>query len=329
MASTPHHRSCNAPLAALVAIVPFLAPKTSAEVLFRSGFEGVRIEPYGRHDQHGRIRGVDTETGDDWDRFRGEFDDLYLFHLVGANASNDYARTDLPVDPASGDQSLRMTVLEDLPGDGFTTRSELSIFPRDEPDAVFRDDGYVKYRMKLGPELAEAWPARWINFFEVKEDLVEERGQRRENFRFNFNVLRGHDGEPYWNLTTEDTSLRESEIEANLDNHEVAVLVDEWMEIEAYWKQHESEGELFLGVNGQTVFDFKGRTQHATDPQSVRFWSPLKNYRAAGWLEGEREVSVLYDDIEFRRTRPVPEPGSAALLACGVGLLTRRTRESM
>ena len=301
---TQHHSSFRRAFVRFAMLLVFTQPSALAqadEPLLHSGFEGVTIEAYGSDGQHQRIRGVDAATGGDWDRFAEHFADVYLFYLNGSRPAGEHAGAELVEDGGGPGQSLRLTVSEDAPGDRALTRAELSLFPHEEPGSVFAEEGYVSYRMKLGEDLREEpWPEHWINFFEIKEKRV----QGRENYRITFYIYKRGDGAPYWSLATQDTSEDARPVEVRLDNFEVPVPIGRWFEVEACWKKHATAGRLWLAIDDQTVFDYVGRTEHETNPQPIRFWSPLKNYRAVEWLEGPREVSVLYDDVEFRRSCP-------------------------
>ena len=78
-----------------------------------------------------------------------------------------------------------------------------------------------------------------------------------------------------------------------------------------FWRQGpsggSSPGRVLLRINSQSVIAYNGRTQHETNPMPIRFWSPIKSYRAIEWFNGSNgnnKFDVWYDDLEFWTADP-------------------------
>lgn len=270
-----------------------------SRLVLKSGFEkGVSVVRHPAYAQNHTLTGIDTATGADWDKFASELDTLRFAYVIGGRRNNpdDYVRTKiLPKSGRNNSRGLLMAVHEDLAGDSEHTRNELSLFPKPNPKALFANQGYCRYWMKFDRDIeADQWPEKWYNFFEVKEQQVN----RKENYRFNFRLLKDPpDQKPYWVMILHNAADDDYEVVER--NRKVPVPIGEWFKVEAFWKRHSESGRLFLAIDGKLVFNFRGRTQHPTNPRPVRFWSPLKNYRHRAWHAGERVANVWYDDLEL------------------------------
>jgi len=156
----------------------------------------------------------------------------------------------------------------------------------------------------LDADLYEKWPntksSDWINIGEWKE---KRRPEYPGDMNWRMAILVKRDvtkpnSRAYFELLREQTQPKRV-VESATRNKNVDVPVGEWFKVEVFWKLDATDGRLFYSVNGETVFDFRGRTQHKTDPKTLNMVSYLKNYRNATWLAGDKSTYHMYDDFEL------------------------------
>ena len=274
--------------------------KTDKNLLFKSGFEGnIRIVPFDTSKE--TISGRDSETNFSWDTDLPA-ERAYFFYLIGNESPESYTETRIErvVGPnGKFTNALYMEVKKDYQGDDFITRNEFLLFPSSD-----MKQGYISYSMKLQPNYRDAWPDKdaWRLFMEWKEPKVGNKGSTN-NYRFNLSTRADRKKKVHWTAKTEQTQPSiNAEWEA--DNKEVPVPIDEWFDIEVFWRQGDAKnGRLWLAVNGEEIFDFQGRTEHAKRPQDLEFWSIFKLYTGLNSLENG-PVYQWIDDVEIRSDTP-------------------------
>ena len=264
------------------------------ELVFRSGFEaGVKVVPVAGSTSE-IFTGTDSSTGYRWDTFNDYFDRTRLFYLLNDSPREGFVESAVGEGKGvGGSGGLLLEVKGDAPGDNEVTRNEYMLEPRADGTGFFQRQGYARYRMKFDIELlATSWPSHWINFFEVKQGEYPHR-----NYRFYYTVRKMSESDvPHWGLNIHNIA---ADTLYQLQNKDVAVPVDRWFTVEAYWRKDAQDGRLCLAIDGQVVFDYRGETEHPTDPLAVGFWSPIKSYRGREWSAGDRRFRVWYDDLEL------------------------------
>jgi hypothetical protein len=276
----------------------------SATLQFKSGFEeGSLIVPFswkaGRH-MH-RISGIDTTTGCDWD---GDLPcaHSYFVYLIGDHLPDEHVTSDI-VTVAGRDgsttQALHMSVTADYAPAKSTTRNEWSMF-YDEGDHRY-EEGYVKYWMKLEDDFVERFPKEqpnWRMMMEWKEPssgTTTEKGGTN-NYRINIHIVM-RDGVPRWQVIGQEVQpVRITEWEEVNADH--VVPADRWFLVEAYMKKHATDGRVWFAVDGETICDYRGRTEHKDNPLPLKFWSIFKLYHGTKWLEAGPTHQWI-DDVEL------------------------------
>ena len=139
-------------------------------------------------------------------------------------------------------------------------------------------------------------------FWNGKNQKQDNKGSTN-NYRFNLSTRADRKQKVHWAAKTQQTQPNiNTEWEA--ENNEIPVPIDEWFDIEVFWRQGDEEnGRLWLAVNGEEVFDFQGRTEHADRPQDLKFWSIFKLYTGLNSLENG-PVYQWIDDVEIRSDAP-------------------------
>ncbi len=263
-------------------------------LVFKSGFEGSsRVSPHPTSIKRQIMTGVDGNYN--WQNLSNQVEKAEFFYLTGKNkAHKEFAEA--KISNGIGYKNSKGIVLEtkkDDPSDNQQTRVEFWMYPDYQNNGVFSTQGFIRYKMKLDKNLNNAtWPSHWINFFEVKQGTYPNR-----NYRFYLTLeKKASDAKPMWVFTRHNVQSDKLFI---LKNEKIPVPIDKWMDVEIFWKKHDSKGRLFLKINGKVIFDFVGQTQHPTNPQHTDFFSPLKNYRSREWHNGARTSKIWYDDIEL------------------------------
>lgn len=218
--------------ASAVLAISFITHSSQAEerLVFKTGFEpGLEMMKHPQYQQNHTFTGKDETTGFDFEEFSQQLDVVRFAYVIGGRRQDPASHVNTALKEGMGRDSSRallMEVVEDFKGDEENTRSELSLFPKSEDNALFARQGYARYWMKFDDDLAEDWPVNWINMFEVKEQQVEGR----ENYRFNFRVHKERgDDVPQWGMVVHNYFDDDYE-EVDL-NPEVRVPIGEWFKV--------------------------------------------------------------------------------------------------
>ena len=271
---------------------------------FRSGFEAeTTVSEYSRNGKRHmhRITGEDAETGYDWDDLPCA--EAYFVYIIGDEAPNDYVTTDIQtVEGIDGKptQALHMSVKGDYAPGKSTSRNEFSLFyDASGPNAY--EEGYVKYWMRLEDDFIERFPTErpnWRMMMEWKEPnsgTTTEKGGTN-NYRINIHIVM-RNGRPLWQTIGQEVQpVRITEWEETNEAHEVPV--GRWFQVEAYMKKHATDGQVFFAVDGETICDYRGRTEHKDNPLPLRFWSIFKLYHGTKWIEKEPTHQWI-DNVEL------------------------------
>jgi len=281
------------------------------------------------------ITGVDQTSGFDWDATPSWIESSRFVYLVNRSKKiTDYMASLIETDIGPYGNKTHVLCMQnkmDDPDHGSTSRNEYSFFMKSVPNGYV--EGYVKYWMKLQNNLKELVPkgkaSPWYMIMEWKEPNSGIRKSSEEcrkirqgpggsnNYRININIRRGQDALRFrWYITGEHPQpCRKTEWMYLASESDVPL--GRWFLVEAYMKQHATEGRVYFAVDGRVILDTDiirprgstGRTQHATNPLPLKFWSPMKNYHSMDWNRSG-PVSQWYDDFELWSGFP---PGHPAL----------------
>lgn len=301
------------------------------QLLLKSGFEPSVSVTLDMSD----IMGVEQVSGFRWDASPLWIESSRFVYLVNRNKKiTDYMASFIETDVGPYGNKTHVLCMQnkaDDPDHGSTSRNEYSFFMKPVPNNY--REGYVKYWMKLQSNLGELVPkdkvTPWYMIMEWKEpnsgirksaEECKKRGERpggSNNYRININIRREENTSKFrWYITGEHPQPCRKKEWVYLAP-EASVPLGRWFLVEAYMKKHATEGRVYFAVDGQVVLDtdittpkgFTGRTQHATNPLTLKFWSPMKNYHSMNWNR-TGPVSQWYDDFELWSGFP---PGHPAL----------------
>jgi hypothetical protein len=301
------------------------------QLLLKSGFEASASVTQNMSD----ITGIDHISGFDWNATPLWIESSRFVYLVNRDKKiTDYMASFIETDTGPYGNKTHVLCMQnkmDDPDHGSTSRNEYSFFMKPVPNGY--TEGYVKYWMKLQNNLGELVPkgkaSPWYMIMEWKEPnsgirkSAEECRKIRQgaggsnNYRININIRREQNASKFrWYVTGEHPQpCRETEWAYLAPD--AGVPLGRWFLLEAYMKQHATDGRVYFAVDGRVILDtditrpvgFTGRTQHATNPLPLKFWSPMKNYHSMDWNRAG-PVNQWYDDFELWSGFP---PGHPAL----------------
>jgi hypothetical protein len=179
-----------------------------------------------------------------------------------------------------------------------TTRNEFSLF-----GPIEGDQGYGLCWMKFPEDLAEQYPVgSWRTVMEWKEPDSGKNRNRwvgTNNWWMNVNLRWDEEvGMPYWMVHGQHVQpLRQNEW--TIENRHVPVPAGEWFQVEVFWLNNKTRGRLYFAVNRDEVRDYHGRTEHATNPLPLKFWSIFKLYHGQDWLKAGPPGQGV-EDVEIR-----------------------------
>ena len=280
------------------------------ELIFKSGFEGsTKIVPHQdiRHTIKGQDGNFSWETdlpqAEPADAYNGNSRSPRFFYLDTGGKSAD-PWVDTRIEKVIGHDgkptnALYMGVKGDYPsGDDAAkrTRNEFSLYPPTD----FKQ-GYVSYWMKLQENYKDVWPEGYGQ--RMVMELKERSDMGLQQYRTNITVERRGE-ELFWGMNGIQT-LPNVDVEFSAVNTDIPVPTGEWFKIEMFFRQgDENNGRLWFAVNGQEIADYRGRTQHESEPQPLHFWSIFKLYTNTPWFETGANQYQWIDDVEIRSDFP-------------------------
>jgi len=310
----------------LAAWISVLSATTAGEppgrLLFQSGFESdTSVDA-----EMKRLLGMDRATGYDWQVYPDWIADARFVYLVRDPRLRDFVESRIiTADGPHGTPSrvLEMRSSKDDPRQSSTTRNEFSWFSHAAPHD-FRE-GFVRFWLKLEDLRAfipEDQEHSWYMIMEWKEPPSNDRWSLEKcrklgvqppgsnNYRINIGLEKRAGSGFCWRIMGQQAHpFRKTEW--TYENRTVPVPLEQWFLVEAYLRKDRSRGRVYFAVNGKVVLDtdvtcpdhFTGRTEHATNPLPLKFWSPLKMYHGKDYWQ-VRPTIQWYDDLELWSSFP-------------------------
>jgi hypothetical protein len=171
------------------------------------------------------------------------------------------------------------------------TQSPLLLRPGRDPT-----DFYISAWVKLPADLAQQLgPGGWIAPFGEWKSAGD--------FRVVTNIVIDNAGTPYWNMKWDTNANGSVPLQTfwTGENHSVAVPLGEWFHVEFFTHRDNTNGEVWLKVNGQTVFDHVGDNIGVNNAPIDRIFiaNPYSN----------KPISLYVDDIQVWDGVPAAGPG--------------------
>jgi hypothetical protein len=255
-----------------------------ANLLFSSGFEGsvsLRSPSGGWQD----ISGTDSETGSTWpaNLWDGKTSILMLTDGSGGSISNSIES----VTGHDGTTTRALNLDVDSMQSGGVTQAPLLLMPGSEPDSDFYISQWVKLPSNLGQLLG---PGGWMSAF--------GEWKTAGDFRVITNIVVDSSGTPRFDMKWDSNANGSAPLQTfwRETNNSVAVPQGEWMHVEFFTHRDNSDGRVWLKVNGQTVFDHTGDNIGVNNAPIDRIF--LANSYAS------RPVDVWVDDIQIWEGQP-------------------------
>ena len=247
----------------------YSAPVISANLLFKSGFEGnVAMAPmstaFNRTSSYQNLTGTDV-SGYSWPMQIRSSNRASLHHIINVGSN--------PPPPVSDLNEYFDTHIETVKGrDGLPTRALYqSLIQKasritqswyevyySSPSAISDRDVYIKYWMKFPGDLKESMgPDNWRSVFFWK---TSDNDYRIEAYIYTNHSINA-DGTPFWHIHGDRFATIGGEYEKDweVNNMDIAVPIGEWFLVEFFWHRSTgNDGRFFWAVNGHVIADHRG-----------------------------------------------------------------------
>lgn len=195
------------------------------------------------------VRGSSELIGDDPARIEDPHGDLY-----GTTGFVNAQVVEHPGIHGEPNRVLKFHAWRDDPEMAANSRLQANWIP---PEHMRLEGGeiYVAYWLKLQPNLYEVhtayadpgdWHSRWRNIMEWRHD---QDGCADANYRFSLLMETYGSEYVFWRLGKDDWSVD------TRDRPDLTPPVDRWFFLEVYTLRHPTQGRVWVGVNGMTLFD--------------------------------------------------------------------------
>ncbi|HWX47232.1 MAG TPA: carbohydrate-binding domain-containing protein [Roseomonas sp.] len=243
-----------------------------ANLLLSSGFEGnlSLTAPYNVSggNAYQDISGTDSSTGYSWpgDIWGGK-STIQLLTMGGDMSSviSNSIDTVSGVDGAST-QALHLDVNQKISD---ASQSPFMISPQQSPSEFYISE-WIKLPSNLGELLG---PGGWMTGVPEWKSAGD--------FRVVTNIQVDNNGTPYWAMKWDTNANGNVPMQTFWEgqNHSVPVPQGEWAHVEFYTNRDNTNGQVWLKVNGQTVFDHVGDTigQNNAPIDRIFLASPYSN----------------------------------------------------
>ena len=257
-------------------------PTAPPRQLFASGFEGevTLTRPSGlrRYEAYQDIVGLDPETGFAWPaRLWGGRARIQLL-TNGPEGAISNSIESITGRSGSTTRALNLHVSRMQPRG--VTQSPLLLLPAHEPS-----DFYISQWVKLPSNLGQLLgPGGWIAPF--------GEWKTAGDFRVITAITVDNSGKPNWSMAWDnrggDLPVQKFWEQAN---YSIPVPQGEWMHVEFFTHRGNTDGQVWLKVNGQTVFDHTGDNIGVNNAPIDRIF--LAN------AYGSKPIDVWVDDIQI------------------------------
>lgn len=251
-------------------------------LLFASGFEGdiSLAPPYGlwRHALHQDVVGLDSNTGYTWpaELWGGRTSIQLLTDGPGGAISNSIES--VTGHDGSATRALHLAVNSMQPGG--VTQSPL-LLTGGNPTSDFYISQWVKLPSNLGRLLGRGG---WMSGF--------GEWKTAGDFRVISGIIVDGDGKPIWEMKWDNMAGHlPRQTFWRHTNSRVPVPQGEWMHVEFFTRRGNTDGRVWLKVDGQTVFDHTGDNIGVNNDPIDRIF--LAN------AYGSKPVDIWVDDLEI------------------------------
>ena len=263
-----------------------------SNLLFSSGFEGsvalTAPRSISSREAWQDLAGTDSVTGFSWpgNVFGGQWS---IQMLNGGGNLNDVIRNS--IDTTTGHdgkqtRALHLSVLQRVIGD---TQDPLLIQPTTSPTDLYASE-WIKLPANLGAKLGG--PGGWMS--------VGPEWKSAGDFRIDTLVEVDGNGVPHWVMKWDNNANGGLPAQTfwNSNNNAVLVPQDQWFHIEMFTHRSATNGQSWLKVNDQIVFDH-------TAPTIGQKGAPIDRI-FMGNPYGSAPVDMYVDDIQVRDGIPNP-----------------------
>ncbi len=290
---------------------------SNVKLLFKSGFEdGVILDKSkisgNAWDQ--LLRGQDQ--GFSWEKLlsRGSPPNRFTYLVSSKRDLNQFVNTRIETVIGRNNNPTKALFTELIKQDPTpfieNTRNQYGLYPKESDKQA-----YMRYWIKLQPDLGTViLPKGEQRSRQIMEWKETGPAGERADFRWNINIKRsvGVDN-LYWWTEAQYGDLANSPKAWTCKSFEVPVPIDEWFLFEVFWKLDPKDGRVWAAANGETIVDYKGRTQKDS---GLFVWWPIKVY-TGGQIDfipntpGYKSIYQWVDDVEVYNDIPA---SSAALI---------------
>jgi hypothetical protein len=188
-----------------------------------------------------------------------------------------------------------------------STRNEFGIYP----DASLTQ-AYMAHRLRFQPDLDLVLVPGQRRSRMVME--WKETGTPRADFRWNIFVQRDPGvASLFWRTQAQFGDLQASPVVWECISY-VRAPVGEWMLFETFWKLDPANGRVWAAVNGQTIVDYRGRTQRDSE---LYVWWPFKVYVGSGLRDYPNDTFYQWvDDVEIGQVIPSSSNQTSDTFSC-------------
>ena len=281
-----------------------------SSIIFASGFEeGVTLAgPVANPSKFWThaLTGTDSETGYTWPTdLPGGLDasqNRFYYYVYINKDLEDYIRTRIEeVIGRDGEptRALYMEVRADDPDDEpRVTRNTFNIkVPNESPSEL--DELYVRYWMKLQPDLAQNW--KKMNVWRTYNEVWEEGLATRISFYIERGPRAPTSNNLYWMLKSDTRPCTQQgcvfEPPHFINISPLEVPLDEWFLIETYWKHSETDGIIWTKINGEEIHRHEGPNSQG---EPLTAFNLFKVYTSESFME-EGPAYHWVDDVVICR----------------------------
>jgi hypothetical protein len=260
-----------------------------ANLLFSSGFEG-GVSLAAPSGEWQNVVGQDAATGANWPANLWGGNSSIQTLTGGGSLSSTISNSidNIPGPDGSPTQALHLSVLQKASD---VTQDPLLLQVKQEPGDFYISE-WVKLPANLGQLLG---PGGWLT--------LNPAWKTTGDFRSVTNIEVDGSGTPYWHMKWDNLANGSLPAQTFWDdyNRSVPVPQDEWFHVEFFTHRSDSDGRVWLKIDGQTVFDHTGDNIGVNNAPIDRIF--LANPYAS------KPIDIYVDNIQI--WDGVPSGGSA------------------
>ena len=249
----------------------------SSELLFKSSFEeGVYLKETNREGSSIWWQGLEGSDNDSFEwpiKLQGEEGQFQM--IVHDDEIDDYIENELKTVIGIDGEESRVLHQKIKNKEEESTQDPYVVITGGKEQKKL----YIRYALKFPSNLADILETDgWLAFCEYKT---------ASDYRLAFYIYQNEKDDLYWYVHGDNMVLDDRDYEEywSLENRKYPIKAGEWQDIEIYWNRDKNNGQVWMAVDGDIIFNYKGSTKLKESIEEMMLFTNYANKPLEQWVD--------------------------------------------